>query len=59
MTHHAPVNLRDVDLNLVLMGVTKVCLNQDVQGDQKSQMNLVVKMGDQKMGDQKMGGRNY
>jgi hypothetical protein len=34
MNHHAPVNLRDVDLNLVLMVAMKVYL----------------KMGDQKMG---------
>jgi hypothetical protein len=69
MTHHAPANLHDVDLNLVLMGAMKVYLNQDALGDQKSQQNPVVKMDDrkmddqkmddQKMDDQKMGGRNY
>jgi hypothetical protein len=32
MNHRAPVNLRVVDLNSVLMVVMKVCLNQDVQG---------------------------
>ena len=40
--HRAPVSLRDVDLNSVLMVVMKVCLNQDALGDQKSQLNLVV-----------------
>jgi hypothetical protein len=55
MNHRALVNLRVDDLNLVPMDVTKVCLNQGVPGDQKSQRNPVVKMGDQKMDDQKMG----
>ena len=40
--HRAPVNLRDVDLNSVLMVVMKVCLNQDVLGARKSQLNQVV-----------------
>ena len=40
--HRAPVNLRDVDLNSVLMVVMKVCLNQDVLGDRMNQLNLVV-----------------
>ena len=46
--HRAPVNLRDVDLNSVLMVLMKVCLNQDVQGDQKSRQSLDEMMGDQK-----------
>jgi hypothetical protein len=64
MNHRAPVNLRVVDLNSVLMVVMKVCLNQDVQGDQKSQqnpdvmirdlMNQDAKMDDRLMDDQKM-----
>ena len=40
--HRAPVSLRDVDLNSVLMVVMKVCLNQDALGDRKNQLNLVV-----------------
>jgi hypothetical protein len=36
MNHRAPVNLRVVDLNSVLMVVMKVGRNQDVQGDPKS-----------------------
>jgi hypothetical protein len=59
MTHHAPANLHDVDLNLVLMDAMKVYLNQDALGDQKSQRNPVVKLDDQKMDDQKMDDRNY
>jgi hypothetical protein len=51
MNHHAPVNLRVVDLNSVLMVVMKVCLNQDVQGDQKSQQNLDEMIPDAKMDD--------
>jgi DNA polymerase II large subunit len=54
MNHHAPVNLRDGDLNSVLMVLMKVFLNQGVLGDQKSQLNLDEMMDDQKMGDQKM-----
>jgi hypothetical protein len=49
MNHHAPVNLHDDDLNLVLKVAMKVFLNQDVQGGQKSQQNLVVMMVGQKM----------
>jgi hypothetical protein len=41
--HRAPVNLRDVDLNSVLMVVMKVYLNQDVLDAQKNRlMNQVV-----------------
>ena len=54
MNHRAPVNLRDGDLNSVLMVLMKVFLNQGVLGDQKSQLNLDEMMDDQKMGDQKM-----
>jgi hypothetical protein len=43
MNHHAPVNLHDVDLNLVLTVA----------------MIQVATMGDQTMGDQKMDVRNY
>jgi len=57
MNHHAPVNLRDVDLNLVLMVLMKVCPNQDVQGDQKSQQNLVVMIQDVKKDDRLMDDR--
>jgi hypothetical protein len=52
MNHRAPVNLRDGDLNSVLMVLMKVFLNQGVQNDQKSHLNL-----DEMMGDQKMDGR--
>jgi hypothetical protein len=34
MNHRAPVNLHDVDLNLVQMVAKKVYLNQDALGDQ-------------------------
>jgi hypothetical protein len=47
--HRAPVNLRVDDLNLVLMVAMKVFPNQVVQGDQKSQQNLVAMMVVQKM----------
>jgi hypothetical protein len=59
MNHHAPVNLRDGDLNSVLMVLMKVFLNQGVLGDQKSQLNLDEMMGDRLMDDQKMDVRNY
>jgi hypothetical protein len=49
MNHHEPVNLHDVDLNLVLMVLMKVYPNQDVQGDQKSQQNQDETMDVQKM----------
>jgi hypothetical protein len=54
MSHRAPVNLHDVDLNLVLMVVMKVCLNQVVQDAQMNQQNLVVMFPALKMDDQKM-----
>ena len=53
------VNLRAVDLNLVLMVVMKVGRNQDVQGDQKSQQNLDVMIPDAKMDDRLKDDRNY
>jgi hypothetical protein len=51
MNHHALVNLHDVDLNSVLKVLMKVCPNQDVQGGQKSQQNLVVMIQDVKKDD--------
>jgi hypothetical protein len=56
MIHHEPVNLHDVDLNSDLMVVMKVCLNQDEQGGQKTNHQM---MDDQKMNVQKMDVRNY
>jgi len=57
MNHRAPVNLRDVDLNLVLMVLMKVCPNQDVQGDQQSQQNPVEMSQDEKKDDRLMDDR--
>ena len=54
MSHRVPVNLRGVDLNLVLMVLMKVCLNQDEQGDQKSQQNLDEMIQDVTMDDHLM-----
>jgi hypothetical protein len=54
MNHHAPVNLHDVDLNLVLMVVMKVCLNPDAQDGQMNQQSLDVMKVDPMMDDQKM-----
>jgi hypothetical protein len=59
MNHHALVNLHDVDLNSVLKVLMKVCPNQDVQGGQKSQQNLVVMIQDVKKDDRLMDDRNY
>jgi len=59
MNHRAPVNLRDVDLNLVLMVLMKVCPNQDVQGDQQSQQNPVEMSQDEKKDDRLMDDQNY
>jgi hypothetical protein len=42
MNHRVLVNLRAVDLNLVLMVLMKVYSNQGAQDDRKSQLNLVV-----------------
>jgi hypothetical protein len=59
MNHRAPVNLHDVDLNLVPMVAMKVCLNQGVQDAQMNLQSLDVMkvdpmMDDRLMGDQKM-----
>jgi hypothetical protein len=54
MNHRAPVNLHDVDLNLVLMVVMKVCLNPDAQDGQMNQQSLDVMKVDPMMDDQMM-----
>jgi hypothetical protein len=59
MNHRALVNLHVVELNSDLMVVMKVCPNQDVQGDPKSQQNLDVMIPDAKMDDRLKDDRNY
>jgi hypothetical protein len=59
MNHRAPVNLRVVDPNSVLKVLMKVCPNQDVQGDQKSQQTQDAKMDVRKMVVRLMDDRNY
>jgi hypothetical protein len=59
LNHRAPANLRDDDLNLVLMVAMKVYLNQAVLGDPKSRLNQDEMIQVVKKVGRKMGGRNY